>query len=252
MQRLIFVMVSLVCLAVSVGNAQDTSGAEAISAEDMPYMLNYSNLENSFGKVVISNDKIVLQRLVVPGGMWEGIHSHPGNQVYVHIKGGYWSGKLAEKTEYYHSPTLSGGVGWMDHIPFEDGHNSGNTGKFPIDLIYTSLKKEGFYGAGADTKPQEYSDIPITVVFENERVIAQRFFLEPGEWTGKHARPGNQLYIMVKGGKITERRAGIETLDANAAEDGSARWLDAIGADENYEFGNTGESIIHGVLITLK
>lgn len=252
MKRFIVGVVSVALLVAFGANAQEMSEVEGISAEDMPYMLNYSNLENSHGQVVISNDKIVLQRLVVPAGMWEGRHSHPGNQVYVHIKGGYWSGKMAGEMVYSHSPTLNGGVGWMDHIPFEEGHDSGNTGKFPIDLIYTSMKQEGFYGAGPDTKPQEYTDIPLTVEFENDRVIAQRFFLEPGEWTGKHARPGNQLYIMVRGGKITERRSGKETLDANAAEDGSARWLDAIDASENYEFGNTGDTFIHGVLITLK
>ena len=246
------IILSFSMIAVISVEAQEGSGEMSISEEDMPFMLNYSNLDNSFGRVVLSNEKVVLQRLVVPAGKWEGVHSHPGNQLYVHVKGGFWSGKMAGELVYSHDPDLDGATGWMDAIPLEAGHDSGNTGKFPIDLIYTSLKKDGYYGLGPNTKPQEYTDIPLKVVFENHRVIAQRFYLEPGEWTGKHERPGNQLYILVKGGEITERRAGKETIIESTSEDGSARWLEAIGADENYEFGNTGDTFIHGVLITLK
>jgi hypothetical protein len=33
--------------------------------------------------VVFENEHVILQRLVVPAGEWEGVHSHPGNQLSV-------------------------------------------------------------------------------------------------------------------------------------------------------------------------
>lgn len=243
-------MLSAVLILLSMitftSNAQERT--MQISEEDMPYMLNYQNLEDSFGRVVLSNDKVVLQRLVVPGGEWEGIHSHPGNQLFVHIYGGYWSGQLGGEYEYRHELSSDGEVGWMDHIPYEDGHNSGNSGEEAIDLIYVNLKKQGDYGAGSATRAQEYPNIPMEVVFENERMIVQRGDIAPGQWSGAHSRPGNQLYILVKGGQISERSGGGEA-QSEMLEDGAPKWLDA---GEGYEFGNGGDNTIDMVLITIK
>ena len=44
-------------------------------------------------------------------GEWEGVHSHPGNQIYVHIKGGYWSGKMHGELEYEKEFSPDGSVG---------------------------------------------------------------------------------------------------------------------------------------------
>jgi len=62
-------------------------------------VLIYPNLDNPRGEVLLENEHVVLQRLVVGPGEWEGIHSHPGNQIYVHIKGGEWSGRIDGKSE---------------------------------------------------------------------------------------------------------------------------------------------------------
>ncbi len=232
-------------LMIFISNAQEP--LEMLD-EDKPYLLNYKDLEDSFGRVVLTNDNVVLQRLVVPAGRWEGQHSHPGNQLYVHIYGGYWSGKMAGEIVYSHELSPDGEGGWMDHIPYEDGHDSGNTGDTDIDLIYVSLKKEGHYGAGIETKPQEFSDFSMDVVFENDRLIAQRGEIAPGQWTGAHNRPGNQLYILVKGGTLTEQQAGKQ-ISSTALEDGAPKWLEA---GDGYEFGNIGENTIDMVLITIK
>ena len=223
-----------------------------INEDDKQYLLNYQNLDDPHGRVILTNERVVLQRLVVPGGKWEGIHSHPGNQLFVHVKGGYWSGLLGGEYEYHHEFSTAGEVGWMEHIPYADGHNSGNTGNEHIDLIYVSLKGDGPIAPDMERGAQQFSNISADVVFENELMIAQRIKLKPGEWSGAHSRPGNQLYIMVTGGSLSERRGGNMTETAPIAEDGTPRWLDAVADSEEYEFGNTGYTMIEMVLITIK
>ena len=50
---------------------------ELMAATDQNFLLTYPDLENSEGVVVMENPYVVLQRLVVPAGKWEGIHSLP-------------------------------------------------------------------------------------------------------------------------------------------------------------------------------
>ena len=107
---------------------------------DEQFLLTYPNLDNPRGAVLLENEHVVLQRLVVGPGEWEGIHSHPGNQIYVHIKGGEWSGRIGGKSEYSGIVDEDGAVGWMDAIPLSAGHESGNTGDTTIDLIWVTLK----------------------------------------------------------------------------------------------------------------
>ena len=56
-----------------------------MSVTNEKFLLTYPNLEDPQGDVVLENKHVVVQRLVVPTGKWEGVHSHPGNQLYVHI-----------------------------------------------------------------------------------------------------------------------------------------------------------------------
>ncbi len=141
-RKLIWAPVLILLLAAFTSNAKNTKMMKHVDESDRQFLLNYPNLENADGEVVLTNDHVVLQRLVVGPGEWEGIHSHPGNQLYVHIKGGEWSGRLGGKSEYSGSVDEDGAVGWMDAIPFSAGHNSGNTGDTPIDLIYVTLKSD--------------------------------------------------------------------------------------------------------------
>jgi len=242
----------ILLLAAVSSNAQDGSMMMQFSEEDKPYLLTYSNLDDPQGRIVLRNEHVVLQRLVVPAGEWEGVHSHPGNQLYVHIKGGFWSGKMGGELVYSHELDGDGAVGWMDTIPFSAGHDSGNTGDASIDLIYVNLKSDTPIAPDGDHAPQNYPNIPLNLVFENDRVIAQRGQIEPGQWTGPHSRPGNQLYILVKGGNLSERSGGNEGSVLPLLEDGTPRWLDAIPTSEEYEFGNTGETTMYMVLITIK
>jgi quercetin dioxygenase-like cupin family protein len=219
---------------------------------DKQFLLTYPNLEDPDGEVVLENEHVVLQRLIVGPGEWEGIHSHPGNQIYVHIKGGEWSGRLGGKSEYTGDVDEDGAVGWMDAIPLSAGHDSGNTGDTPIDLIYVTLKGDGPITPEVKHQPQIYPNVPLELLLENDLLIVQRVRIEPGQWTGIHSHPGNQVYIHIKGGTWSERRDGVQSPPAPVSNAGSVGWIDAIDMDKGHECGNTGDTSIHLVLVTLK
>ncbi len=219
---------------------------------DKPFLLTYPNLEDLDGNVVLTNEHVVLQRLVVPAGKWEGVHSHPGNQIYVHIIGGEWSGRLGGKMEYSGSVSEDGEVGWMDAIPLSAGHDSGNTGDNDIDLIYVTLKSDAPIAPDVEHAPQVYPNVPMELLLENERMIVQRGQVEPGQWTGIHSHPGNQVYLHIKGGVWSERRNGVQSPPEPFAEAGSVGWTDAVDLSEGHESGNTGDTTIDFVLVTIK
>jgi len=239
-------------LAGCTGSAQDMSTSEQAPETNKQFLLTYPNLENSDGEVVLENEHVVLQRLVVPAGEWEGIHSHPGNQLYVHIKGGEWSGRIGGKSEYSGIVSEDGEVGWMDAIPLSAGHDSGNTGDTPIDLIYVTLKGDAPIAPEVEHAPQIYPNIPLELLLENDRVIVQRVQVEPGQWEGIHSHPGNQVYIHIKGGIWSGRRGGVQSPPSPPSETGSVGWMEAVDLSEGHESGNTGDTTIDLVWITLK
>lgn len=241
----------ILLLVTATCSAQERSAPIQVAADDKPFLLNYPNLEDSDGEVVLTNEHVVLQRLHVGPGEWEGIHSHPGNQIYVHIKGGEWSGRLGGESAYsgIHSP--DGEVGWMDAIPLSAGHDSGNTGDTPIDLIYVTLKDDAPIAPDTEPTPQTFPNIPLELVLENDRMIVQRLRIEPGQWTGAHGHPGNQVYVVIKGGTWSERR-GMESAPSVSVQAGSVGWVDAVDVREAHELGNTGDTTIELVLVTIK
>jgi quercetin dioxygenase-like cupin family protein len=247
-----FGTIAVLLLAAVSGSAQDGTTPEMVAEADKPFLLNYPNLEDPDGRVVLSNEHVVLQRLVVPAGEWEGIHSHPGNQIYVHIVGGEWSGRLGGETEYSGIVSPDGGVGWMDAIPLSAGHNSGNTGDTPIDLIYVTLKKDAPLAPEAEHSPQEFPDMQLDLLLENDRMIVQRAILEPGLWTGEHGHPGNQVYVLIKGGISAERRGGVSYGPSRDLPAGSVGWLAALDLSEAHDVGNTGDTTMEIVLVTIK
>lgn len=239
-------------LAVGTNSAQHRTLSEQMTELDKPFLLTYPNLDDSDGQVVLTNEHVVLQRLFVGPGEWEGIHSHPGNQIYVHIKGGEWSGRLDGKSEYSGIVEEDGAVGWMDEIPLSAGHESGNTGDTPIDLIYVTLKDDEPIAPGVEHTPQIYPDLPLDLLLENDRLIVQRGQVEPGQWTGIHSHPGNQILIHIKGGVWSERRNGMQSPPSQLSEAGSVEWIDAVELSEAHESGNTGDTTIDFVLVSLK
>ena len=62
--------------------------------------VNYPNIP---GEDLLENDLVIVQRFLVKPGEFEGVHEHPGNQLYVHIKDGKW------EVQIEHPPDASPG-----------------------------------------------------------------------------------------------------------------------------------------------
>ena len=227
--------------------------APNIYAENLSrYLLNYPNLDDPDGEVVLNNQYVVLQKLIVGPGEWEGVHSHPGNQIYVHIKGGYWSGMLGDQFEYQHEFDADGSVGWMDQIPIEAGHNSGNTGDNPIELIYVTLKNEKPISKKYNNDHQLYPDVDLELLLNNHRFVVQKVILEPGQWEGAHRNRQNQIWIMIRGGIISTKKNDQFEYQKKEILPGAVGWLESNETDSWYEKGNEGDERIEYILVTLK
>ena len=118
-----------------------------------------------------------------------------------------------------------------------------------MELIYVTLKEPEPINSARGCEPQVYPTITLEPLFENHRLIAQRIELKPGQWSGMHSRPGNQILIHISGGILEERGQGLDSKRGCTYTPGSAEWLD-VAAD--HEIGNVGEASMNMVLVTLK
>jgi quercetin dioxygenase-like cupin family protein len=116
-----------------------THAAPAPDGQPKYRYLNYPNIP---GEDLLENDFVIVQRFTVNPGQWEGVHAHHPDMLYIHIKGGQWAARSKTEPEHaYPEPSPDGEVGWMPTIPLSVGHESGNVGTAPIDLIWVTLKK---------------------------------------------------------------------------------------------------------------
>lgn len=242
--KLVFVT-STGLLVPNTTNAQQSGSSEE-------FLLTYPNLENPRGEVLLENEHVVLQRFILNPGEWEGIHSHPGNQLWILINGGESSARAGGEYTYRGAISEPGSVGWMDAIQLSEGHESGNTGDTPMELLWVTLKGDGPITPEAEPEPVFYPNIPLESLFENELVIVQRVIVEPGEWEGVHAHPGNQAYVHINGGEWSTRRGGVQLSPSGFSETGSVAWMNAIPISEQHQSGNTGDTTIDLIWITLK
>ncbi len=101
--------------------------------------LNYPNIP---GEDILENDLVIVQRFTVNPGQWEGVHAHHPDMLFIHVKGGQWAVRSKHEPEHaYPDAAPDGEVGWEPTIDISEGHESGNVGKEPIDLIWVTLKK---------------------------------------------------------------------------------------------------------------
>jgi quercetin dioxygenase-like cupin family protein len=102
----------------------------------------YLNYPNIPGEDLLENDLVIVQRFTVNPGQWEGVHAHHPDMLYIHVRGGQWAARSKKEPEHpYPAPSPDGGVGWMPAIDLSEGHESGNIGANPIDLIWVTLKQ---------------------------------------------------------------------------------------------------------------
>jgi len=102
----------------------------------------YLNYPNIPGEDLLENDLVIVQRFIVDPGRWEGVHAHHPDMLFIHVKGGQWAVRSKHEAEHaYPAPSPDGEVGWEPTIDISEGHESGNVGKTPIDLIWVTLKK---------------------------------------------------------------------------------------------------------------
>ncbi len=119
-----------------VGSAADKPGS------GLKHKYQYLNYPNIPGEDLLENDVVIVQRFTVNPGQWEGVHAHHPDMLYIHVKGGQWAARSNTEPEHpYPEPSPDGEVGWMPTIDISQGHESGNIGKNPIDLIWVTLKK---------------------------------------------------------------------------------------------------------------
>jgi predicted metal-dependent enzyme (double-stranded beta helix superfamily) len=107
------------------------------SNDEHPYLA-YPNIP---GEDLLENDLVVVQRFVMYPGQWEGVHAHRPNMLYIFVKGGQWVSRSYKQARTDSGDSPDGSVGWMPTIDISEGHESGNIGKHPSEVVWVSLKK---------------------------------------------------------------------------------------------------------------
>jgi hypothetical protein len=110
----------------------------AVAKPEQAY-LHYPNIP---GEDLLENDRVIVQRFLVAPGQWEGVHAHGPDTLFIHVKGGSWGARSYGQAEKpYDHLYADGEVGWMPAVDLSEGHESGNVGSEPIDLIWVTLKR---------------------------------------------------------------------------------------------------------------
>ena len=105
--------IEIVCVTLKPLAADARPPAHKVEA------LAYPNIP---GEDLLENDFVIVQRFLVKPGQWAARSKREPEHAYPH-------------------PSPDGKVGWMDTIDISVGHESGNIGADPIDLIWVSLRK---------------------------------------------------------------------------------------------------------------
>jgi predicted metal-dependent enzyme (double-stranded beta helix superfamily) len=90
-----------------------------------------------------------------------------------------------------------------------------------------------------------YANVPGNIVLDNDRVVVQRFVIQPGQSTGRHAHTAHQLLVFVRGGILRSM-----TGRSSFWPDGRVVWQEDAGHDDGAT--NTGRTPIEVVWVRLK
>jgi hypothetical protein len=231
----------LLCAALPLG---------ASAAASPPGDASYPAMQ---GEVLLDNARVLVQKFIVPPGHATGRRLHPADQLLVFIKGGVLKSAATGRSTLWRD----GRVVWQNAADPADA-GATNTGATPIVMDLVTLKPLAQPAvADAAGKPKyqylNYPNIPGEDVLENDRVIVQRFIVQPGQWEGVHAHCPDMLYIHIKGGQWAEKTyKEAEHPYPNASPDGEAGWMATIDLSVGHQSGNIGKSPIDLIWVTLK
>jgi quercetin dioxygenase-like cupin family protein len=204
-------------------------------------------------QVLLENERVLVEKFVLPPGQATGRHVHPGDQLLVFIKGGVLSSVDTGRSTLWRD----GRVVWANaNEPADAGTR--NAGSAPIVMIWVTVKPVPPNAAPrqrnpADDKHLNYPNIPGEDLLENERIIVQRFIVNPGQWEGIHAHRPNMLYIHIKGGQWAARsNKEAEHPYPQPSPDAGVGWMPTIDISEGHESGNIGSQPIDLIWVTLK
>jgi predicted metal-dependent enzyme (double-stranded beta helix superfamily) len=105
---------------------------------------------------------------------------------------------------------------------------------------------------------QTYPNIDGETLLEDNRVIVQRFVLEPGQWEGVHEHPEHQLVIVVNAtDELTYRIGDSNKVFKRESEEELERitsfWRPGpVYLSDDHESGNTGTRPLEWIAITFK
>jgi hypothetical protein len=116
-------------------------------------------------------------------------------------------------------------------------------------LVLLACATLPFRAAAAESPKSDpsFAGLQGEVLLDNERVFVQRFVIQPGQSTGRHMHPADQLLVIIKGGVLRSRATERATL----WRDGRVVWQSATDpADEGSI--NAGAAPVEMDLVTLK
>jgi quercetin dioxygenase-like cupin family protein len=206
---------------------------------------------NLIGRVVRENDRVLVTMFTIEPGQSTGAQMHGTDSLLVFVKGGVLSSNQSHRATLWND----GRVLWQS---MADQPSAGytNTASTPIDLILVALKPlaNGLPSNANESREYHinYPNIPGEDIMENDSVVVQRFRLNPGQWEGVHAHPGNQLWIFIKGGLWSSRTKDTAPTKPQFGPDGTVGWMPAIDISQGHESGNVGTTARDVVWITLK
>ena len=105
---------------------------------------------------------------------------------------------------------------------------------------------------------QHYPNVDGETLLDDERVIVQRFVLDPGQWEGIHEHPEHQLVIVLKStNELIYRFGDSERVftrpDDEPADKVRAFWRPGpVRLSDQHESGNTGNRPLEWIAITFK
>jgi predicted metal-dependent enzyme (double-stranded beta helix superfamily) len=105
---------------------------------------------------------------------------------------------------------------------------------------------------------QTYPNVEGETLLEDDRVIVQRFVLEPGQWEGIHEHPEHQLVIVVNATDELTYRIGDSNRVFKRENDEELQRITSfwrpgpVLMSDDHESGNTGTRPLEWIAITFK